>query len=211
MAAQSGCHPFLAFFGHLIQTLSGETHTTFVVCTLRSDEMSEEEHFMTFTEDGVPCGLVPRSRVHAEGLLHRSVHILIVNQQRELLLARRSQHKDICPGYWDLSAAEHQRPGEAGFQSALRGISEELGIQSATLKVELPWRRYRSEYPQLRCIDYEETMTFSMRYSGRLSYADGEVCDTTWVPLRDLREFMSTSPHPTTPWMRRDLKALDLI
>lgn len=173
--------------------------------------MNHEEHFMTYTDDGLPNGLVPRSIVHAQGLLHRSVHVLIINKRRELLLARRSTEKDICPGAWDLSAAEHQKPGEAGFQSALRGILEELGIRRATLKVELLWQRHRSAYPALNCVDYEETMTFSMRYSGPVDYPDGEVCDTKWVPLDGLRAFIKASQHPTTPWMRRDLQMLRLV
>ena len=83
----------------------------------------EEEHFQTYTEDGTPSALVARSDVHRLGLLHRSVHIFVWNTADELLVTQRSADKDICPSYWDLSAAEHQKPGETGVRNGIQGFT----------------------------------------------------------------------------------------
>ena len=41
--------------------------------------------------------------VFLQGYYHRSVHILVWNDKRELLLQKRSDKKDVCPGMWDVS------------------------------------------------------------------------------------------------------------
>ena len=169
----------------------------------------EEEHFQTYTEDGQPSALVARSDVHRLGLLHRSVHIFVWNTADELLVTQRSADKDICPAYWDLSAAEHQKPGETGFESAFRGLREELGIHSVCLRQSLGWSRHRMTYPELGIVDYEETATYSTRYAGELQYADGEVMASRWIARDQIGIFMMH--EKTTPWMKRDLKMLNLI
>ena len=79
------------------------------------------------SEDRV-VGQATRGEVHAKGLLHRSVHILVFNSQGELFLQKRALTKDENPGYWDSSAAGHVDAGEDYRTSAHRELMEELGI-----------------------------------------------------------------------------------
>lgn len=70
----------------------------------------------------------PRNQIHALGLRHRAVHILVFNQQRQLFLQKRSMRKDLNQGLWDTSAAGHVDQGEGYTSSAIRETQEELGI-----------------------------------------------------------------------------------
>ncbi len=70
----------------------------------------------------------PRGEIHAKGLMHRAVHILLFNSKGELFLQKRSMSKDEQPGKWDSSAAGHVDSGEAYLDCARREITEELGI-----------------------------------------------------------------------------------
>ncbi len=47
--------------------------------------------------------VVPRSRMRAENLRHRSVGIMVVNHVGEILIHRRADTKDVWPGWWDLA------------------------------------------------------------------------------------------------------------
>ena len=69
-----------------------------------------------------------RGEIHAQGLMHRAVHILVFNNRGDLFLQKRSMNKDENPGLWDSSAAGHVDSGEDYLQCALREITEELGI-----------------------------------------------------------------------------------
>ncbi len=87
-------------------------------------EMIEE-----VSSDGVPTGRsVSRHVVHRDGLWHRTVHIWVVNGNREVLLQRRVESKENYPGLWDISAAGHISFGETSLEAAEKELFEELGI-----------------------------------------------------------------------------------
>lgn len=95
----------------------------------------ELELFDLVREDGTPTGHVrERSMVHQSGDLHRTVHIWVVRQRAdggvEVLLQKRSREKDAYPGCYDISAAGHMHAGDDFEISALRELSEELGIHA---------------------------------------------------------------------------------
>lgn len=76
----------------------------------------------------------PRDTVHVNNLLHRAVHMILLNSKNHVLLQKRSIWKDRNPGLWDSSAAGHVDSGETYREAALRELREELGIPSPPLK-----------------------------------------------------------------------------
>lgn len=75
--------------------------------------------------------LAPRAAVHAQGLLHRAVHVLVFTPDGRLWLQRRSMAKDTHPGKWTSSASGHVDPGEGYEAAARRELGEELGLELA--------------------------------------------------------------------------------
>jgi len=73
-------------------------------------------------------GQATRGEVHARGLLHRAVHILVFDSEGNLFLQKRAWTKDENPGFWDTSAAGHVNAGEDYRTCAHRELREELGI-----------------------------------------------------------------------------------
>ena len=94
-----------------------------------------EEQFQVVDPEDVPVGAAPRSEVHANNLLHRAVHILILNSAGEVFLQLRSGWKDRHPRKWDSSAAGHVDSNESYDQTAERELKEELGIRTRLEKV----------------------------------------------------------------------------
>ena len=84
------------------------------------------------TEDCV-ISTASRGQVHAEGLRHRAIHILVFNEKGEVFLQKRSPWKDKHPGKWDSSAAGHLDSGETYEAAARRELSEELGLAPAAV------------------------------------------------------------------------------
>ena len=82
-------------------------------------------------------GVKKRGEIHAQGLMHRSVHILVFNSNAELFIQKRSMSKDNEPGLWDSSAAGHVDSGEDYHCCAIRELGEELGIYVSTPLDEL--------------------------------------------------------------------------
>lgn len=84
-----------------------------------------------------------RSIVHAHGLQHRGVHVLLFNAKGKLLIQKRSLNRSQYASLWDCSVSEHVKAGESYQEAAIRGLKEELGIQGVILR---PLVKFRMEY-----------------------------------------------------------------
>lgn len=69
-----------------------------------------------------------KTQAHEEGDFHRTAHIWIINDNKELLLQKRSANKKSHPNCWDISGAGHIRAGENVLDGAIRELREELGV-----------------------------------------------------------------------------------
>lgn len=87
-----------------------------------------EEIFDVVNERDEVIDRRPRHEVHARGLLHRAVHVLVFNARGEIFLQKRSTKKDRQPGVWDSSASGHVDSGEDYDACAVRELREEIGL-----------------------------------------------------------------------------------
>lgn len=99
------------------------------------------EFFDVLDEEGNLTGRVKeRSLVHEDGDLHRTSHIWVVRKTEkgfDVLLQKRSLHKDSFPGCYDISSAGHVAAGDDYLESAVREIGEELGISVSEEELDL--------------------------------------------------------------------------
>lgn len=92
-----------------------------------------EEQVQIVDRHNRPLGAVPRSVMRREALTHRASYILVFNAKGELFLQKRTETKDIYPGYWDVAAGGVVLAGESYEASAERELAEELGIAAVPL------------------------------------------------------------------------------
>ena len=92
-----------------------------------------EEYLDVVNEDNKVIGQEKRRIVHQSGLWHRGVHVFLFTPERRLLVQRRSRAQDTFPNALDCSVSEHLRVGESYREGAVRGLSEELGIDGVRL------------------------------------------------------------------------------
>jgi isopentenyldiphosphate isomerase len=92
--------------------------------------MSDEIFDLVNERDEV-IGQAPRREVHARGLWHRAVHVLVFNARGEVFLQKRSLLKDTAKGLWDSSSSGHVDTGEAYDACAVRELREEIGLTVA--------------------------------------------------------------------------------
>lgn len=90
-----------------------------------------DEIFDVVNERDEVIGQAPRQEVHARGLWHRAVHVLVFNARGEVFLQKRSQLKDTAKGKWDSSSSGHVDAGEDYDTCAVRELREEIGLHAA--------------------------------------------------------------------------------
>ncbi len=89
------------------------------------------EYIDIFDENNNPTGEIKeKTKAHEEGNFHRTAHIWIMNDKKELLLQKRSATKKSDPNCWDISGAGHIRAGETVIEGAIRELKEELGVEA---------------------------------------------------------------------------------
>ena len=134
--------------------------------------VSEELLDVVDADDRV-VGRATRGEIHARGLMHRAVHILLFNRNGDLFVQKRSLTKDENPGLWDSSAAGHVDSGEDYLDCARREIGEELGID-AELEVLF-------KLPATAVTGFEHCIVYRAVHDGPLRLDPDEIDDGAWI------------------------------
>ena len=126
-----------------------------------------------------------RAEMRAQRLRHRAVFVLVVSSDGRLLVHRRSEDKDVWPGWWDLAAGGVLRAGEDDEAGARREIAEELGVELGELEL-VTEGAYRDER-----VD-EVARVFRARHDGPFHFADGEIVEAHFLDRPALDALIAT-------------------
>lgn len=139
-------------------------------------------------------GQRPRAEIHANGLYHRAVHILVFNDQGQLFLQKRSMKKDLNKGLWDTSAAGHVDAGETYDNCAPRELREELGV-SAPLKALF-------KLPASPKLGMEFIQVYRCRHNGPFTLATEEIDEGRWLDTETLDQRVAAGDETLTSTFR---------
>lgn len=168
----------------------------------------EEEKFDIVDVNDQVIGSEPRSAVHAKGLMHRAVHVLVFNREGELFLQKRSQSKDRWPGAWDSSCSGHVDSGEDYETAAMRELQEELG-----------WRPDGKLDPLFKLLPCEATgqefiQVYRVFGAGPFRLNTDEIEIGEWMTTVNLQQRIETTPHKFSSAFRlvmERMRGLELI
>ncbi len=124
-------------------------------------------------------GTRPRNEIHALGLRHRAVHILVFNTHRQLFLQKRADNKDINPGLWDTSAAGHVDAGEDYYDCAIRELKEELDITCTELDTLF-------KLPATSATGMEFIIVYRCHNNGPFELAPDEIDQGSWYSIAEI-------------------------
>lgn len=96
---------------------------------------SDHEILDVVDADNNVIGQATRREIHDRGLMHRSVHIFVINPEGRLYIQKRAANKESFPGAHDSSAAGHVNAGEGYHECAVREIEEELGLTASQIEM----------------------------------------------------------------------------
>ena len=144
--------------------------------------MDPEEYLEIVNDKHEVIGIQLRSKIHGNpDLMHRVVHVLVINSDGQILLQKRSQSKDVAPGRWDTSVGGHVGVGEDLLLSSKREMHEELGITG-------PEPEYLYTYIHTNAYETEFVTTYRCRCDEGFVFNRDEIDEIRFWNFDEIRE-----------------------
>ena len=150
---------------------------------------ADAEWFDVVNERDEVIGRELRAVVHAKGLWHRAVYVLVFTESGQLFMQKRALTKDSSPGMWTISCSGHVDAGEDYDTAATRELEEELGW----VPTSPPVRIMRVEASEMT--GWEFLWVYQLRAEGPFTLHPEEIECGEWLDLAELSRRLSTKPE----------------
>ncbi len=142
--------------------------------------------------------ILDRDTIHKLGKWHRGIRVFILNDKNQVLLQQRSANKESYPNIWDLSAAGHVESGSTSIDTAIREVSEELGLTITRDELNYLGTHTDSDNISENFIGNAFYDIFFVQKNvdiTTLTLQPDEVSNVKWLPFSELVDLVN-SDHP---------------
>jgi len=160
--------------------------------------MAQERVILVDSNDR-PIGLMEKMEAHEKALLHRAFSVFVLNQNKELMLQRRADHKYHSPGLWTNTCCSHQREKETTLQASHRRLQEEMGFDT-DLEVKFSFI-YKAEFDN-GLTEHEYDHVVLGFYEDAPVINPDEVGAWKWMAIEEVKKDVQNAPENYTPWFR---------
>ena len=144
-------------------------------------------------------GTAPLSEVWKNGLYHRIVSIYVFDENKRILLQRRSAQVKMYPSYWDQAAGGHVDEGSTYDEAALNELAEELGIFNIPLQ-QMGTFRTNNILSDGRIINqFERVYIVTVSHLKKLKINTNEVMEVKWFSPEEIKDLVLHHSEELTP------------
>jgi isopentenyl-diphosphate delta-isomerase len=150
------------------------------------------EYFDVVDGNDNVVGKAPRSECHKDPkLVHRTVHVFVFNDKKELFIQKRGEKADLFPGCYDSSVSGHVESGNDYDGAAFRETVEELGFEPEMLiplfKVKLS-DSVQTEFVRL----------YFCFHKGKIKPKPGELAGGMFMAVEEIRKRIDSGENFTS-------------
>lgn len=138
-----------------------------------------------------PTGAAPRSVVRRDNLRHAATAIVVRDRAGRIYAHRRTDSKDVYPGYWDFAAGGMLSAGETPLVGARRELAEELGIDAPLT----PIGEGDFADDRIRC----RAFCYVATWDGPIRHQPEEVAEGAWMTPERIAEMIADPDLPMMP------------
>jgi isopentenyl-diphosphate delta-isomerase type 1 len=162
------------------------------------------EYLDILDEEGNLTGdAVSSKEVHEKGLIHRAVHVWLLNSKGQLLVQMRTPNKVAYPNHWDISASGHVSAGESSIDAAKKETEEEIGLT-------LPDTAFQPLFTIREHVVINDGTYIANEFQDvylvhldvlapELQLQESEVADVRWVDISELKEWLAGKGESIVP------------
>ncbi len=165
-----------------------------------ADNLSEQIEILD--DLGNPTGkTAPRDEIHLKALPHKSVHIHIIKDKKQILLQKRSAEKLIFPNVWAPAVGGHISAGEDLRDTAIRETKEETNIDITAS--QLNFISIVNDYAHFNNYHENEFLhlfTMDLREEIDLNISNNEVAGLRWFEIKELEELVEIKSPTLLPF-----------
>ena len=146
----------------------------------------ETEFWDVYDGDGNPTGrTIKRGDTLQNGEYHLVSSLMVVNNNGEILIQKRSETKEINPGTWSITGGA-ARAGEKSEEACVREVYEEIGYVFDPGEIELLYRYFHEDnifddFIAIRDLDLNEAVL----------QAD-EVSELKWANVDEIKKLYNS-------------------
>ena len=142
-------------------------------------------------ENNNPLKPQPHAHVTEKNLWHRTSHIWVINNKKQVLCHQRGILKSILPGNWVPYFGDHLMPTLSFKNGALEELKNEVGMLAHEEDLTL-YRIYKDKTRN------EFQGIFIYKWHGQiemLSYDINEVTQLRWFPIEEVKKLLEEKAH----------------
>ena len=173
------------------------------------------ENFDVLDSNGNKTGEIKsRNNVHKDGDWHRSVYIILINKESQIILQKRSAAKESYPDMWTISASGHLSAGESSEETAVKELEEELGIDVNKEQLEYLFTIQVQEVPTEGFEDNEFSDVYLVEMDVELSnivVQEEEVSEVKFVHYKEFENMVRTSDPSLIHYDEGHYKVIEIL
>ena len=123
------------------------------------------------------------------GCFHLVVHVWLRNARGQYLISQRAADRPTFPLMWETTGGS-VLSGEDSLTGAVREVREELGVRLDPQGGRLVFSQVRDWVDGRRFGDILDVWMFDYEGDADLSAAEGEVCSTRWMNIREIADLL---------------------
>lgn len=159
-------------------------------------------------EIGTTIGQIEKIKAHENGgVLHRAVSVMLYDQDRRLLLQRRSPKKYHFANLWANSCCSHPMNEETPLDAAQRAMRNELGVSA--LVCEIGDLIYEAQDPASGLTEREFDHVFIGNLYEVVEPNPEDICEVRWISMSELKEELRGRTDAFVPWLPHIVDLLD--
>ncbi|MBE3109641.1 MAG: isopentenyl-diphosphate Delta-isomerase [Acidobacteria bacterium] len=162
----------------------------------------KDELLIAVDGDGSALGVREKTACHSgEGIRHSAFLVMLFDGAGRLMLARRSPHKILWPGFWDGTVAGHFHPGEDKDAVLRKRVLEETGLDCAAPAYLFKFA-YTARYGDVGAENEVcEVYVAGIAPSGAIPLDPEEVSECRFVALADVEKEIAAGAPNLAPWL----------